>query len=141
MKLTSEEARRRFTEARVARLATVDTAGTPHLVPFTFVVDGGQVLHAIDHKPKTSTALKRIRNIAQHPVACALADHYDEDWTSLWWARADGAAQVSEDADEIARVGALLAGKYEHYRQRRPAGPVIALTVRRWTGWSAEPQA
>ncbi|MQA04137.1 MAG: TIGR03668 family PPOX class F420-dependent oxidoreductase [Streptosporangiales bacterium] len=139
MKLTPELARERFRTARVARLATVTADGQPHLVPFTFVVDGDQILHAVDDKPKTTTALRRIANIVENPAVCALVDSYAEDWTSLWWARADGTATVHTDTDEIAKVGALLAAKYPQYADQYPAGPVIALTVDRWSGWSAQP--
>lgn len=141
MKLPPQEARRRFAAERVARLATADPSGTPHLVPFTFVVDGDRVLHAVDAKPKSSTALRRLRNIEQNPTTTALADHYDDDWTQLWWARADGTATVTSDPTELAHAVDLLAAKYHQYHADPPAGPLVVLTVSRWTGWSAGPQA
>jgi PPOX class probable F420-dependent enzyme len=82
--VTSDEARRRFAAARVARLATADTAGQPHLVPFVFAVDGDTVYSAVDHKPKRTTALRRLANIAQNPAVALLVDHYDDgDWSGL----------------------------------------------------------
>lgn len=139
MKLAPEEARRRFAIERVARLATADAAGTPHLVPFTFVVDGDRVLHAVDAKPKSTRALRRLHNIEQNPATSALADHYDENWTQLWWSRADGIATVTSDPDELARASDLLAAKYSQYRADPPAGPLIVLRVDRWSGWAAQP--
>ncbi len=95
--MSPEEARRRFASARVARLATVSAQGRPHLVPCTFALDGDSIYVAVDHKPKTTTNLKRLRNIAANPNVAMLADHYDEDWQSLWWARADGVASVLDE--------------------------------------------
>lgn len=140
MKLGTDDARRRFAEARVARLATVgetDRAFWPHLVPVTFAATGDRIVTAVDAKPKTSRDLKRLRNIRAHPEVCFLADHYTEDWNALWWVRADGLAGVLEDERERAEPVRLLAAKYEQYRRQGPDGPVIAVTVRRWTGWAA----
>lgn len=139
MRLSPDEARRRFTDQRVARLATADAAGVPHVVPFTFAVDGGRVLHAVDAKPKTTRNLKRLANIEANPAACALADVYDESWSHLWWTRADGTATITTDPTELAAATTLLATKYPQYRATPPTGPLIVLTVHRWTGWSAGP--
>ncbi|MFJ3303721.1 TIGR03668 family PPOX class F420-dependent oxidoreductase [Streptomyces sp. NPDC086549] len=143
--MTADEARRRFTAARVARLATVDAAGRPHLVPVVFAAHGTDgIVTVVDHKPKTTTRLKRLRNIAAHPSVCLLADAYDEDWDRLWWVRADGEARVlaPDEADPAARDAraaalALLRDKYSAYRDHPPTGPVIAVSVGRWTGWRA----
>lgn len=130
-------ARERFAAARVARLATADAAGVPHLVPVVFAVDGDTVYTAVDRKPKRTTALRRLANIAANPLVCLLADHYEEDWTRLWWVRADGTARVLEAAEPVAvRALALLAGRYPQYAQP-PPGPVVAVAVTRWTAWSA----
>ncbi|MFI8182664.1 TIGR03668 family PPOX class F420-dependent oxidoreductase [Actinacidiphila glaucinigra] len=138
--LTSGEARERFAAARVARLATADAAGTPHLVPVVFAVDGDTVALAVDHKPKRTTRLKRLANIEANPAVCLLADHYDEDWDVLWWARADGTARVLPPAGgsaAAARLVALLTAEYGQYAGRPPAGPVVEISVRRWSGWRA----
>lgn len=112
-------------------------AGRPHLVPVTFVLDGDRIYSAVDAKPKTTTTLQRLRNIRANPQVTVLADHYDEDWSSLWWVRADGRAAVLDEPGQMARPLALLTGRYPQYRQAPPAGPVIAVDVERWTGWSA----
>lgn len=134
MRLSTEEARRRFTDAPVARLATADAGAVPHVVPVTFAVDGDAIVFAVDHKPKTTTALRRLGNIAANPAVSVLVDHYENDWARLWWARADGHAQVhAEDPPAVA----LLAAKYPAYAERPPAGPVVRIDVSRWSGWSA----
>lgn len=136
MRLTSAQARERLAAARVARLATVSAAGQPHLVPVTFAVDADTVYIAIDHKPKTTTHLKRLANIAANPQVTLLADHYADDWTQLWWSRADGHATVLTDPAATARPVALLAARYPQYQDTPPTGPAIAITVTAWSGWS-----
>ncbi|MER6222039.1 TIGR03668 family PPOX class F420-dependent oxidoreductase [Streptomyces sp900105755] len=136
--LAAGEARRRFAAARVARLATVDGNGRPHLVPVVFALHGADgIVTAVDHKPKSTTRLKRLRNIAARRSVCLLADDYDENWDRLWWVRADGEAVVVPAGAEL--VGPLSA-KYPQYREHPPAGAVVLVTVTRWTGWQAAPR-
>jgi PPOX class probable F420-dependent enzyme len=123
----------------VARLATVTEAGRPHIVPVTFAVDVDHIYVAVDAKPKTSRNLRRLRNIRGNPQVAVLTDHYDDDWTALWWVRADGRAAILEDARQMAAPIALLAARYRQYRETPPAGPVIDITAERWTGWAASP--
>jgi PPOX class probable F420-dependent enzyme len=127
-------ARERFATARVARLATAGDDGSPQVVPVVFAVVGAKILTAVDHKPKSTTRLRRLANIAANPRVSLLVDEYDEDWARLWWARADGRAAVHQERD----LAALVA-KYEQYAARPPAGPVIVVDVDRWSGWSAAP--
>lgn len=136
MRLSPGEARQRLVTARVARLATVSAVGQPHLVPVTFAADGDMVYIAIDHKPKSTLRLKRLANIAANPNVALLADHYADDWTQLWWTRADGEATVLTDPGDTAHPVALLAARYPQYQSTPPTGPVIAITVTTWTGWS-----
>jgi PPOX class probable F420-dependent enzyme len=129
------DARARFAAARVARLATADAAGRPHLVPVCFAVDGDTVYSVVDEvKPKATPRLRRLRNVAENPAVSLLVDHYDDDWSALWWVRADGRARVLEAAPDAI---ALLASRYEQYRAEPPRGPVLAVDVERWRGWSA----
>jgi PPOX class probable F420-dependent enzyme len=100
-------------------------------------VDGDLIYSAVDAKPKTTTRLARLRNIAAEPRVAMLADHYEPDWDLLWWARADGSATVLAGAAEMAAPLALLARRYPQYRAAPPRGPVIAVQVERWTGWAA----
>jgi PPOX class probable F420-dependent enzyme len=137
--MTAAQARTRFGGARVACLATVDEHGRPHLVPIVFALDADRVYHAVDHKPKRTTALRRLDNIAAEPRVSLLADEYDDgDWSRLWWVRADGAARVLEAGSEESRAAiALLCERYAQYRDVPPAGAVVAVDVERWTGWRA----
>jgi PPOX class probable F420-dependent enzyme len=129
------EARRRFAAARVARLATAGADGRPHLVPICFAVDGDTVYSAVDDvKPKATRRLRRLANVAANPAVSLLVDHYSDDWSALWWVRADGLGVVLQDAPDAI---ALLASRYEQYREAPPSGPVLAVDVERWTGWSA----
>jgi PPOX class probable F420-dependent enzyme len=135
--MDSDWARARFEVARVARLATADDFGRSHLVPIVFAVDGSVIHSAVDAKPKSSTALRRLANIAANPQVSLLVDYYDDDdWTQLWWARADGQARVHDDGS--AAIGPL-AQRYAQYREAPPDGPFIAIAVERWSGWSAAP--
>jgi PPOX class probable F420-dependent enzyme len=149
LNLTTSEARRRFGTAAVARLATNGPAGRPHLVPVTFALDGDRIYTVVDAKPKTTTNLRRLRNIAADPRVTLLADHYEDDWARLWWARADGHAEILKPAGAgraaapdgpqagVARPREALAARYPQYRADPPAGPVIRIRVERWTGWAA----
>ena len=122
----------------MARLATADAAGRPHLVPFVFVVAGDRIYSAVDAKPKRTRTLRRLANVEANPRVAALADHYDDDWATLWWVRADGLGRVLDAAaGEGSEAIARLAERHVRYRERPPAGPVLAIDVERWTGWAA----
>lgn len=133
----TDAARPRFAAARVATLATVDAAGAPHAVPVTFAVDGDTVVSAVDGKPKRATLLRRHRNIRVNPRVSLLAQHWDEDWSALWWVRADGLAVVTDEPSAVRRAVGLLRAKYEQYGSMDVHGPVIEVTVGAWHGWSA----
>jgi len=137
VRLVALKARELFASATVARLATVGADGAPHLVPVCFAVVGDIVYSAVDDKPKRTTDLARLVNIAAEPRVALLADHYDGDWTRLWWVRADGHARIVASADERALALEALAAAYTQYAARPPQGPVIGIEVRRWSGWSA----
>lgn len=132
-----EEARERFAAARVARLATADARGKPHVVPITFALDGDHIVSAVDRKPKRSTALHRLQNLAANPRVAVLVDGWDEDWSRLWWARADGIADVSADDGALRRAQVLLRERYPQYTRVPIDGPVIRIRVERWSGWIA----
>jgi PPOX class probable F420-dependent enzyme len=129
------QARQRFAQARVARLATMTPDGRPHLVPIVFALRDDTVYSAVDAKPKRTTELARLANVAADPRSSVLADHYEEDWSALWWVRADGRARVLEpDRPEAQDAIALLKDRYP---QQQVTGSVLALDVERWTGWAA----
>ncbi|WP_173076795.1 TIGR03668 family PPOX class F420-dependent oxidoreductase [Phytohabitans rumicis] len=135
--MKAEEARRRFAAARVATLATVDGTGAAHQVPVTFVVDGDMVWSAVDAKPKRGTELRRHTNIRAESRVTLLVQHWDEDWSRLWWVRADGLAVVSDARSVVDRAVRLLREKYAQYRDVDVHGPIIEVAVQRWRAWSA----
>jgi PPOX class probable F420-dependent enzyme len=127
----------RLMAARVARLATTDPDGRPHLVPIVFVVDGDTLYSAVDRKPKRSKTLRRIENARARPDVTILVDHYEDDWSRLWWVRLRGRARVLDEGDERERALELLAEKYPQYRDDPPDGAVLAVDVteaREWSG-------
>jgi PPOX class probable F420-dependent enzyme len=136
VRLTEDEARKRLSGARVARLATSGGDGQPHLVPVTFAVDGDLIYTAVDYKPKKSTNLRRLRNVRENPRVALLADHYDDDWNQLWWVRIDGWASVVEDEQGLRDPIDVLCERYQQYQDRRPDGPVIVIQADRWKGWA-----
>jgi PPOX class probable F420-dependent enzyme len=101
-------------------------------VPVCFALHDGRIVTAVDDKPKSTRALARLDNVRATGRASLLVDHYEEDWSALWWVRVDGSAEVVVDDD--AAIDAL-AGKYPQYRAARPAGPVIAIAPERWRSW------
>jgi PPOX class probable F420-dependent enzyme len=128
-------ARQRVDEARVGRLATLTLGGRPHIVPCCFVLDDQTVYSAVDAKPKSTLALRRLENVRAHPSSSLLVDHYTEEWSDLWWVRVDGSGRVIERGDERARALLLLQAKYQQYRETTPPGAVVALDIERWRMW------
>jgi PPOX class probable F420-dependent enzyme len=129
----------RFLETRrVARLATADTRGIPHVVPVCFVIANSTLYVTIDEKPKrqTGTPLKRLRNIAENPAVAILADRYDEDWTRLGWIMLQGRADILCGGTEHARAQALLRARYSQLGEMNIEGlPVIAVRLERVVSW------
>ncbi len=135
--MDEREMRHRIKTAMVARLATVGPDGRPHIVPITFASADGSLYFAVDQKPKRTRNLQRLRNIVANPIVSVLVDHYEDDWSSLWWVRVDGNARIVEEGPEFDEAIALLTARYEQYRSNRPEGPVVEIKVERMTGWSA----
>jgi PPOX class probable F420-dependent enzyme len=127
----------RVTGARVARLATTDPDGRPHLVPIVFALDGDTLYSAVDRKPKRSTKLRRIENARVRPDVTVLVDHYEDDWSRLWWIRLRGRARVLDEGEERERALELLVEKYPQYRREPPEGPVLAVDVTDARTWSS----
>ena len=142
--LNPGEARHRFEYARAAYLATLSPADgpsaapRPHIVPVTFALSGDELVTIIDHKPKTTDNLQRLRNIDAEPQVSLLIDYYNEDWHRLWWARADGIAVVMPPtAPDYSRLRSFLVEKYPQYQAELPSGQLIRVAVHRWSGWAA----
>jgi len=129
------EPQARFATAAVARMATVTPDGRPHLVPIVFVVADEVIYTAIDSKPKSSLRLQRLANIESNPNVSVLVDHYTDDWSQLWWVRADGTAAIHHGGTDHQRGYELLRAKYPQYQSTSLIGPVIAVAVQQWSFW------
>ncbi len=129
--------RRLVSSARVGHLATVGSNGAPHVVPVCFSLVGDVAYSCVDDKPKKSRRLRRIVNIEATRQACLLIDEYEDDWSRLWWVRLDGSGRVVDDLAEVATARTALAGKYAQYARQPPHGPVLALDIARFSGWTA----
>ncbi|WP_089249551.1 TIGR03668 family PPOX class F420-dependent oxidoreductase [Rhodococcoides kyotonense] len=127
-----------FSTARRAQLSTVNSDGTPHLVPIVFAVADGSIVTAIDWKPKSTQKLRRLENIRADPAVSLIVDHYDEDWTELWWIRASGSARIVDvdTPDGSVAIDALVA-KYDQYASAKPQGPAIIVSGLTWRSWRA----
>ena len=136
MKLSA--AARAFCErSRVARLATADANGVPHLVPVCYAIVDDSLYITIDEKPKrTDIPLKRLRNIQANPEVAVTVDRWDEDWRRLAWVMLRGRAEILTDGAEHDRAQDRLRARYPQYRDMDIAAlPVIALRIARATAW------
>jgi PPOX class probable F420-dependent enzyme len=137
--METAELRRRFASRPVARLSTMRPDGSPHVVPIVFALVGDTVFSAVDAKPKRSTDLQRLVNVRAEPRCAVLVDHYDDDWRRLWWVRADGHGEVV-DVPPAGHPGIVaLVQRFSQYRDEPPSGPLLVVTVQRWTGWTSTP--
>lgn len=136
MRLPTDTCRQRLAAARSAYLATTGADLAPHVVPVTFALHGETVVIGIDQKPKTTYALRRLRNIAENPRVSLLCDEYAEDWTRLWWVRLDGTAAILDPGPLRNECVDALVQRYPQYADDPPRGPVVAITPQRWSGWA-----
>src|ERR1700726_1672157 len=128
---------RRIRGERVAHLATIGRDGRPHIVAITFALPPDALSPAVDDKPKKSVHLKRLRNIELNPAVSVLVDHYEDDWTRLWWVRVDGFARIVNEGAEFDMAIAMLIKRSPQYQSASPPGPAVAIDIERVTGWSA----
>jgi PPOX class probable F420-dependent enzyme len=124
----------RVAAARVGRLATVRPDGRPHVVPVCFALVAHELVTVVDAKPKSTSALRRLDNVRAHPDVALVVDHYDDDWSTLWWVRVDGVARIDSDLRPYLEA---LQAKYTQYAATPPPGPAIVVSGLRFSGWSA----
>ncbi len=128
-----------LSQTPVGHLATAGADGSPHVIPVCFAYDGSNIYSVLDAKPKRGslTGLRRVRNIIANPQVSLVIDHYDEDWTRLWYLLVHGRAELVEHGPEPPAAIARLREKYPQYRNMPLDGnPVIKITPERVTGWS-----
>ncbi len=135
--MRTAELRRRFASSAVARLSTVRPDGAPHVVPVVFALVEDTLYSAVDAKPKRSPRLQRLVNVRAEPRCALLVDHYDDDWSRLWWVRADGTGTVVDEPPTAHPGLEALVERHAQYRDARPGGPLLVVTVERWSGWSS----
>ena len=127
---------------RVAHLATADLSGVPHVVPICFAYDGESFYSVLDRKPKRTPVerLKRVRNITANPKVSLVMDHYEDEWTRLWYALVSGTARLLRSGEEHRRAIRILRDKYHQYGQMEiDASPVICIKPERITWWGKPP--
>jgi PPOX class probable F420-dependent enzyme len=122
---------------RVARLATADAAGRPHVVPICYALIQDTVYFTIDQKPKKKpTALKRLANLRANPVAALVVDRYDEDWSRLGWVMVQGPVEILASGPEHDRAQTALRARYPQLAAMRiEALPVVAVRIDHATSW------
>ena len=130
--------RRLVSEARVARLGTIDPDGSPNLIPFCFALEGNTLYSGVDEKPKRTKRLQRLENIRRDPRVMVLIDHYEEEWEKAWWVRLRGTARMLEPR-EGARHKQLLVDRYPQYVDEPPDDELLAIEIHEWLGWSMAP--
>lgn len=133
--MSPEEARQRLRTAKVARLATITPRDRPHIVPCCFVLATEVIYSGIDGKPKSGPALQRVANLRSRSRFTLLVDHYEEDWSQLWWVRVDGRGRIVDHEHERQEAVRLLTEKYPQYHDVPIPGPVLALEIEAVTAW------
>ena len=131
----------RVAAAPVGRLATRRADGLVDLVPLVYAwlpepPPFGRLVSAVDHKPKRHERLQRLANVARHPDVTVLVDHYEDDWSALWWVRLRGRGRQLTVGDDEPGLAALVA-KYPPYRQRSPSGALLVVELTAVDGWAA----
>ena len=129
--------------ARVARLATSDGAGRPHVIPIVFATDGINLFTPLDEKPKRVAPheLKRVRNLLVNAEVAIVVDEYHENWTRLAWVLIRGRGEIVEQGTAHATGVRLLEEKYPQYKVMPLENRLlIVVKPRRVTSWGALPE-
>lgn len=138
MRLAEDEARVRLIALDHGILCTVHAERGVDAVPVAYVADeDGYVGVPVDRvKPKASLRLQRERNLEADPRATLLVEHWDrDDWSRLWWVRAELRWLGDAAAERAAALATRLAGRYPQYRDQ-PFERVLVLRIVGVTGWA-----
>lgn len=136
--MLTEEQRQFLEAARVARFATADAGGQPHVVPICYALIGATIFFTIDEKPKTRSnkPLKRLQNLIDNPKAALVVDRYDEDWSRLGWIMLRGQADILNEGAEHDRAQIRLRNRYPQLRAMSiDTLPVVALRIVQVSSW------
>ena len=124
--------RARVAAASVMRVGTVDEGGRVHLVPIVFVIEGDTVYSSTDDDPPP----KRLRNLERNPEVSLIVDAYDEDWSNVWWVRMRGTGRAITNGPERDHARRLLTERYPQFEGDPGGGPIIAVDIEEWRGWT-----
>ena len=139
MKLDADEARTRLAAHVHGVLATLHPERGPDPQPVVYAVsDDGHVGVPIDKvKPKASDRLQREDNLDADPRGALLVDLWDpEDWSRLWWVRADLQHVADPPAELVDELADRLARTVPQYADK-PFHRVLVCRITRVTGWAA----
>jgi PPOX class probable F420-dependent enzyme len=137
MQMDADRCREQLAAAHHGVLGTVHADRGVDAVPVVFVVVGDLIVIPIDTvKPKAGARLQRLRNLEADHRAVLLVDHYDDDWSALWWVRVHGPAHEAEPSvDQLEQ----LATAFPAYEVPGAVTSVIVLRVDQVSGWTAGP--
>ena len=101
----------------VARLALCELDDAPAAMPIVFARAAGALWMPIDGKPKRGDKRPaRIAQLERIPGVMLVLDHYEDDWSRLWWIRLRCTATVvTGKHPDWGDVEAALADKYPQY--------------------------
>jgi PPOX class probable F420-dependent enzyme len=139
MRLVDHDARARFASHDHGILCTVHATRGVDAVPVAYAVDeDGYIGVPVDRvKPKASLRLQRERNLEADPRATLLVEHWHrDDWSQLWWVRAELHWQGDDETSRAAALATLLAQRYPQYRDQ-PFARMLVLRIVRVVGWAA----
>ena len=142
MVLTHQQAHL-LSHARIGHLATASDTGAPHVIPVCFALEQGMLYSVLDQKPKRTglTRLRRVRNILANPQVSLVVDHFEEDWSRLWYVLVMGRAELLEEGHERASAILVLRAKYPQYREMDiDLNPVIRVSPERVVSWGENAQ-
>ncbi len=143
MRLDPDEARYRLAAQVHGVLVTLHPERGPDPQPVVYALsDDGHVGVPIDTvKPKSSSRLRREDNLEADPRGSLLVEHWEtEDWSRLWWVRAQ-LEHVPEPPTALTdELGDRLARTVPQYADK-PFHRILVCRVVAVTGWAAAEDA
>jgi hypothetical protein len=139
MRLDEDQARERLAAEVHGVLCTLHPTRGPDPQPVVYAVtDDGYLGVPIDTvKAKSSSRLKREDNLAADPRGTLLIEHWEtQDWSRLWWVRAELRHEPRPSDDVITRLSGRLADTVPQYADR-PFHRILVCRVVGLTGWAA----
>lgn len=138
MRLDYDEARARLTADVHGVLCTLHPERGPDPQPVLYAVSGDYIGVPIDSiKPKSSTRLQREANLEADPRSALLVEQWDaDDWSRLWWVRAQLEHVADPPQSVIEDLSERLSRKVPQYADK-PFYRVLVCRLVALTGWAA----